>query len=340
MSEEYSIFDFVYPNQNDSFSSFNSSELKEFLDKLDKFLLEYRKSLLVDKKNSFGLELECNKVNQKITNENLSRLNLRGHWKTVIETTLDEGIEICSPILKDEPRTWEDLYKVCVYMDNKTNDCHKGAAHVHVGAHSLKSNEAIIRLLELYSTYENIIFRFGYGEDLKERAEISKFATPISSDFWINASTIRRFNLTYNEIVELLKSSKYRSLNFNNLAKHENIFKRGNTIEFRCANGTLNPIIWQNLVNLYLNIINSCNNLDLNVVYERHQKMERYAGMLDLYNEIFLDQALEFADLVFHNNADKVFFLVQYLKEFDIASEKNSKSKPLTRILTKSHYPL
>ena len=336
MDEDYSIFDFIDPYQSDSLGSLKGSELKEFLTRIDKYCLDYRNSLFVDEKNSFGLELECNKTSERITDERLNRLNLHGRWKTVSEPTLDDGIEICSPILKDDQNTWEDLYKVCVYMDDKTKNHDKAAAHVHVGAHSLKDKEAIIRLLELYSTYENIIFRFGYGEDLNAREETRKYSAPVSYDFWMKAGTIRRFNLTYDEIVELLIGSKYRSLNFNHLSKHENIFKRDNTIEFRCANGTLNPIIWQNLVNLYLNMVNSCNDLDLDTVYKRHEKNFKYADMLDLYNEIFLDQALEFADLVFQKNIDKIYFLVQYLKDFDI-DRKNNKAAPFTRILTKSH---
>ena len=336
MGNVHSIFDLIYPNDNDKLSNLKGNDLKEFLSRLDKYMLEYRKNLSADEKNSFGLELECNQVTETITNEKLSRLNLQGHWKTATETTLDDGIEICSPILKDEKRTWEDLYKVCVYMDDRTKNHAKAAAHVHVGAHSLKDNESITRLVELYSTYENIIFRFGYGEDLKGREGIDKYSSAVSSDFWNKASAIRRFNLNYNEIVELLRSSKYRSLNFNNLCRNENIFKRGNTIEFRCANGTLNPIIWQNLVNLYLNMVNSCSNLDLDIVYKRHQLVSRYTEFPELYDEIFLDQALEFADLIFKNNVDKVFFLVQYFKKFDI-NLKKTKPEPFTRILTKSH---
>ena len=340
MSEEYSIFDFVYPNNNDKFSDFKKDELKEFLNRIDKFMLEYRKVLLTKGNNSFGLELECDKITGDITDEMLNRLYLFGHWKTVPEPTLDDGIEIVSPILKNDPKSWEDLYKVCVFMDDKTRSFDKAASHVHVGAQALKDNESFIRLLEFYSTYENIIFRFGFGEDLKGREEISKYAKPMSSDFWTDASIIRRFNLSYNEIVDLLKGSKYTSLNFNNLDKHENIFKRGNTLEFRCANGTLNPIIWQNLVNLYLNIVNNVSGIDLDTVYKRHNKIAKYAGVLDLYDEIFLDQALECADLVFNNNVDKVYFLSQYLKGFDIAKGNNTKSRPLTRILTKSNNSL
>lgn len=337
MDNDYSVFSFINPNSNDKLSELNNKELKEFLNKLDQFNLEYRQNLIGCDDNSFGLEFECDNITESITDEKINRLNLRGHWKTVSEPTLDDGIEVCSPILKDEKRTWEDVFKLCVYLDSKTKSLEKAASHVHVGAQSLKSNEAFINLLELYSTYENIIFRFCFGEDLIGREEIAKYAKPISSDCWNKASIIRRFNLSYREISELIRASKYTSLNFANLSKNENIFKKGNTIEFRAGNGTLNPIIWQNQVNLDLNFINRSNNIDRDIVEKRHKKIEKYAGDINVYDEIFLDQALEFADLIFTNNLDKIYFLKQYLKGFELANEKKKIADPFTRILTKSH---
>ena len=35
---------------------------------------------------------------------------------------------------------------------------------------------------------------------------------------------------------------------------------------------------------------------------------------LPSYNKIFLNEALEFTDMVFDNNVDKIYFLKQYLK--------------------------
>lgn len=40
-----------------------------------------------------------------------------------------------------------------------------------------------------------------------------------------------------------------------------------------------------------------------------------------LYGEIFLPEALEFSDMIFDNNLDKVYFLKQYLKNCDDSIE-------------------
>ena len=43
-----------------------------------------------------------------------------------------------------------------------------------------------------------------------------------------------------------------------------------------------------------------------------------------IYKNIFLTQAIEFVDLIFNNNLDKIYFLRQYLKSFE---EKDSYEK-------------
>ena len=42
-----------------------------------------------------------------------------------------------------------------------------------------------------------------------------------------------------------------------------------------------------------------------------------YRGHEYRYNEVCLKDALEFVDLVFDSNIDKIYFLKQYLKDFE-----------------------
>ena len=54
---------------------------------------------------------------------------------------------------------------------------------------------------------------------------------------------------------------------------------------------------------------------------------------LKWYDEIYLEQALELCDMLFTNNLDKVYFLKQYLKSFQVL-EKNydyAKAPQLTK---------
>ena len=61
-----------------------------------------------------------------------------------------------------------------------------------------------------------------------------------------------------------------------------------------------------------------CQSKDFNqdIVQKRYQIIYDDMAQLKWYDEIYLDQALEFSDLIFTNNLDKIYFLKQYLKSF------------------------
>lgn len=335
-NNNYNIFSFIYPDQNDSLSNLTKNELIEFLELLDQYKLEYRPRLSLSERDTFGLEIECEYISNPIVTYDLAQLNLHDTWKVVRDSSLRIGMEAVSPVLCDGQNTWEDVYKICHFLDGESHSVEQAAAHVHVGAHILRNEESFMNFLRLWSTYENIVFRFGYGETSNNRSSITKYAKESSVDYWKKAYSIERFKLSYNEIIELLKGSRYISVNFNNVSRNTNEFKNGNTIEFRCANGTLNPIIWQNLVNLYIRMLHKANDIDPDIIIKRHKMVEKYLGDLSIYNEIFLDQALEFVDLVFDNNLDKIYFLSQYLKRFKVNYD-SKKDAHFTRILTKTN---
>ena len=50
--------------------------------------------------------------------------------------------------------------------------------------------------------------------------------------------------------------------------------------------------------------------------YKLKHEFYPYSSNEHLYNEINLRNVLEFVDLVFDNNLDKIYFLRQYLKNF------------------------
>ena len=74
--------------------------------------------------------------------------------------------------------------------------------------------------------------------------------------------------------------------------------------------------------------------VDLELINKRHSELVENGipNNLRAYNEtINLKQALEFCDLIFTNNLDKVYFLKQYLKSFKIRTEPYYKAKKFTR---------
>ena len=88
-----------------------------------------------------------------------------------------------------------------------------------------------------------------------------------------------------------------------------------NTIEYRLPNGTFEPVIWQNNVNMFLHLLDACNrDLDEDYIKKRINRLEEiydYNG----YDEIDEEGALNFVDQIFDNDLDKAYFLRQYYKD-------------------------
>ena len=84
----------------------------------------------------------------------------------------------------------------------------------------------------------------------------------------------------------------------------------GNTIEFRSPNGTSKAIVWQNNVNTLVKFLLS---------FTREEIDEEYLDYR-LLNEpsttSCFEDTLQFIDMIFENNQDKIYFLKQYMKEF------------------------
>ena len=77
----------------------------------------------------------------------------------------------------------------------------------------------------------------------------------------------------------------------------------------------------------------TCNKLNVDeelLNYKLRNEFNLNMGNLFLYNEVCLKQVLEFVDIIFDNNLDKVYFLRQYLKSFQ-TSDKYESAKTFTR---------
>ena len=126
-------------------------------------------------------------------------------------------------------------------------------------------------------------------------------------------------NMSFEYMINKLPYDRYNAINFQNVGNPSK-FSTNNTIEFRCPNGTLEPVIWQNNVNLLVNILNysKSNTYDDDTISKRREINGDKYYELEWYNQIYLVQALELCDMLFDNNLDKVYFLRQYLKSFQI----------------------
>lgn len=324
------IFKYINPNDNDLLSNFNSDDLKDLLFLIDEYYLEYRKILGIEDYITFGAELEIEHANKKAIEKLLNKYSLLDKWKIKYDASLDDGIEINSPVLIDTQSYWNELYTICfICKDNSKIVGHSGG-HVHIGTQILGNNfKYWVNFFKLWSTYENIVYRFTYGDYLTERKSIS-FALPIAGILWEKCKKINTDDLK--KFIGSVSVERNQAVNFDNIRDLDNYAKK-NTIEFRCPNGTLNPIIWQNNINLLIKLLLYCKNDNFNndVIENRREYNQKECYSLNIYKEIYLSQALELADLIFSNNQDKVYFLRQYLKNFDSSNEQMKKAKVFTK---------
>ena len=324
------LFKFLNPKGNDKFSEMCGIDLQELLYNIDTYYLELRKKLGLETTITFGLELEFenamrNRIDNKIRENGLTS------WLLKSDSTLNNGAEINSPILKDDFSAWNNLEKICTIVSEYASIGKHSGGHIHIGAQVLGNKpESWLNFIKMWSVYENIIFRFTYGNYLCARATIMNYAEPISQTLWKDYQRLKQNNqICIEEILYKIKhNNRYQAVNFTNI-NNINQFECDNTIEFRCPNATLEPVIWQNNVNFFVKMLEYSKNsqFDDDTIQRRRMVNGDKYSTLKWYGEIYLQQALELCDLVFTNNFDKVYFLRQYLKSFEIGTKELEQSE-------------
>ncbi len=327
------IFKFIKPDDNDKLSEMKGFDLQDLLFYLDDYYLSLRDELGLSEDVTFGLELEFEYAMQKRIEDKLWDTGLFSEWITKIDTSLTDGAEINSPILKDEKKSWEQLQTVCdIVSPNAKIGSHSGG-HIHIGAQTLGANpESWINFAGLWAAYENIIFRFGYGNFLTSRETMDDYSKTISPSMRSDYEYLKGLSeVSLKDVIRTLDYGKYCAVNLNHVVNPDR-FITSNTIEFRCPNGTLDATIWQNNVNLFTKLLRyaTSKDFDEDTINRRWEQIKDKFTDLRWYDEIYLSQALELCDLIFDNNLDKVYFLKQYLKSFATVDKRIGKAKPFT----------
>lgn len=315
------IFKYIKPNDNDKFSKMNGLDLQDLLILINQYYLQLRDQLGFKKYITFGLEIEYENIKTFDIEDRIYEAFPHDDWVVKEDGSLVNGEEINSPVLKDSVKTWSDLNKVCSIVEPLASIGRKAGGHIHIGTQTLGEKESSwLNFIKLWSVYENIIYRFVYGEFLTARPSMGRYAEPMSESFWNDYESLKRSNSSLEVIIDIISHQRRQAVNFYNVYSDScNKYHLNNTIEFRCPNGSLDPIIWQNNVNLFVNMLlySKSRLFDNDIVEKRHNLITNKFFNLKWYDEIYLEQALEFCDMIFHNNYDKVYFLRQYLKSFE-----------------------
>ena len=303
------IFRFLIPENNDILSNMNGIDLQELLILLDDYNLEYRELLGIDKNITFGFEIECEYSNKRNIKYGIENFLKNDKWIVKDDVSLKYGSEINSPILKDKKKSWEELNLICDVLNRNALIGNNSGGHIHIGS-SILSNKIDLwdNYILLWLLYENVILRFTNGEFLNERSSRKKYACSLMNYYFENYKKLNKQEAKVSDYLELLKKGKYYAVNFDKI-EEENIGKyvKNSTIEFRLPNGSLEPVIWQNNFNFFVSLLERIKSkiFDRDVFDKRFYDFKPISE--ELYNEIFLNQALELCDLVFTNNFDKMF---------------------------------
>ena len=337
MESNEKLYKFIYPESNDALLSFPRIDLRKLFDLINSSELGLRDKLGIDKSISFGMEIESEYV-KKAIHKLIERVKTKNVWKAGYDMSLKDGVEVKSPILTDEKGAWEDLNSICSFLREHSKIDANAGGHVHVGAQILGDDlQSWVNFIKLWGVYENIIFRFASGEYLTYRPHLYRYAEPVARDFLEKYNKLNPKEETLYFLLHDFECHDDRdfAINLTNVVCSDpKTLKDRNTIEFRCPNGTLNPSIWQNNVNFFVKILNYSKNpkYDSDTIDRRYKSIKRKNLKLEDYNEIYIKQMLELCDLMFDNNLDKIYFLKQYLKSFEVYNEKEDYVKTKRRI--------
>lgn len=341
------IFKYLDPNSNNMLSNININDLKYIIDLINKYYLEYRNILKIDSNITFGLEIEMEHFKGTIYDLwpfecNIYEIVGNTNWTVKNDITLDWGRELATEIYTDKEKTWIDIKNVCNYISNYGEIGKRCAGHINIGSQIYGDNSIYwYRLLKLWAVYENIIYRFGYGEYLDYFPFMLNSSKPISKTILDKLDIFEKYINTNSK--ELLYKLKDKDINVDMLKKNAVSFikmydfdsidniQEGCVVEYRNFLGTLNEVIWQNNVNFITKLMLYCKKDSFNEdILNRRIYDKKIIYDIDEYNKIYLEQALELIDLIFDNNLDKIYFLRQYLKTYEISNNKYEKTRKMT----------
>lgn len=289
---------------------------KDIIEEAQNCEFKLRDKIGILENDTFGIEIEFDEVNLNDIKYGKKWLVHDDDSVTIQKDDNNIGGEVSSPILKDTKECWQDIKSMCNYLKKKgaQASCFTGG-HIHIGSQVLKNDPNNIRkLLKQWELFEPIIYEFSTGKDATLRNCAKVHAKKISNKLERMRNSICGYDSykTYYAWYNLFKSYRFNKedgINFKNYRGYE--IDEGNTIEIRCPNGTLDPVVWQNNINFFIKFLKKCccDNYDEEYIDFLLEK-KQYLG----YG---IDEVIDFTDFIFEERLDKIMFLKQYMKLFE-----------------------
>ena len=269
----------------------------------------YRDILTIPRNVNFGLELELDNIDPDKVYK-LVRSQISEDWKIKGDVTLTDGesAEIVSPILQNNKDTWiilKELSELLCRIEANYSNC---SFQVNFDGNFLPSLENKMDFLKFFAMYEDIIYRFSKGEDSEYRDSLDIYAAPIFSDLKHGVLALKRglkhYSLEW--VIETFSGNKRFGVEFKT--------KNQDLIEFRTPNMTNNPVLWQNYITTFYYMLDAAYNdkYDKKEVDKYIRKTDKLY-LLENYELEKKEKALDFCNIIFPYDIDKINFMHQYL---------------------------
>lgn len=197
-------------------------------------------------------------------------------WKAKNETTVERGLEVVSSPLEGTKTDITDIYAICNMLQTMgqqvSEEC---AGHIHISSNYLASKRSYVNLIILWANTEKILYEISNPPGVLPRScSAGNYAKPISGKIE-EAIETGKIDLTADEeldaftkkLKDIQNGSRYFSLNFLNVNDPS---KR--TLEIRLPNGTLDPQVWIDNINLFAGIVRAAE--ELAQIQEKKKKQE------------------------------------------------------------------
>lgn len=257
----------------------------------------------------YGLEIEMESVDF-LEGRRALKPEIDDTWIVGDDITLnDHGLELTSPVLKNNPETIERLKRISKTIEFLRPTFDNCSFQINLDAYFL-DNYDIQYLLKIFSIYENIIYRFSMGIDEKIRDCYRDYAIPIGRLF---TERYYLWGMSTNSYYRLINNEKY-AISFKTLtrAKDDPI----KVIEFRTPNGTVDFNLWMNYVVFFSSFMTMIRKrkYDKKIIDKSFSKL-KLINSLDKLLEIDESKAREFANLIYISENEKNRFYSQYFEK-------------------------
>lgn len=282
--------------------------------------LPKRTSLSIPKNICFGLEIENNGLKQENFNDATRIIqNIDKRFEIQDDFSLNErsrninklGLEIATPVFrnnKNDLLLLKKISKTLQYINPKYN-----LSSLQVNLDDNLTVEQKMDLLKVFAFYETILLRFSRGRDNKLRdcsATYSKY-------IYYTLLNVLNKDIEECEKLSYFTEHKMYAINFKKNTAKEKIRKP--LIEFRSPNGTNDLSLWLNYVNTFYYFLESVSNNKHDMELIEYTLKNPYQLDKEEYNNSFLcfpvneTLAIDFANRIFDNEEDKIYFLQQYI---------------------------